>query len=253
MKTILITVGIIFIIAGMSHAINKENVMGMWLLDEDGGDIAGDSSGNGNDGVLTNGPEWVEGVFGTALQFSGSNNVIIEDHPTLDEKLNDGFTFVCWQNQPAGDADGGYIVKEEGWDNNMSYRFFSNHGNDFGFMVVPQDGTVLEFYAGTPQDDTWHHVTAIYDGSDIIGYMDGKEVGRWAYDMGVADTDARVFIGSGHPTGEYFPGMLDDLALFNVVLSEDEINDIMDNGLEEAMAVSSPGKLATSWGHIKHK
>jgi hypothetical protein len=67
----------------------------------------------------------------------------------------------------------------------------------------------------------------------------------------VADTDARVFIGSGHPNGEYFPGMLDELARFNVVLSEDEIRAIMDNGLEASMAVSSAGKLATIWGKIK--
>ena len=251
MKAILLTAGIIFIIAGMSYAFEPENVMGMWLLDEDGGDVAGDSSENGNDGELNNGPEWVEGVFGSCLQFN-NNQVIIQDDPTLDEKLNDGFTFVCWQNQPPGDADGGYIVKEEGWANNMSYRFFSNHGNDFGFMVVPQDGTIEEYYAGAPGDDTWHHVAAVYSGSDIIGYQDGEEVGRWAYNKGVADNDSRVFIGSAHPTGEYFPGMLDELALFNVVLTEDEINDIMENGLEAALAVSPAGRLATTWGQIKY-
>ena len=251
MKTILLTIGIMFIIASMSYAFELENVMGMWLLDEDGGDIAGDSSGNGNDGELNGGPEWVEGVFGSCLAFPGNSQVIIQDAPSLDEKLNDGFTFVCWQNQPPGDADGGYIVKEEGWANAMSYRFFSNHGNNFGFMVVPDDGTIEEYYGGAPEDDTWHHVAAVYTGSDIIGYMDGEEVGRWAYDKGVADNDSRVFIGSAHPNGEYFPGMLDDLALFNVVLDEDEINDIMDNGLEEAMAVSPAGRLTTTWGKIK--
>jgi hypothetical protein len=161
MKTTLMTASVIFIglmLAGMSYAYGPENVMGMWLLDEDEGDIASDSSGNGNDGVLTNSPEWIEGVFGSALQFAGNNNVIIQDDPTLDAELDDGFTFVCWQNQPPGDADGGYLVKEEGWTNKMCYRFFSNHGNDFGFMVVPQDGTIEEYYAGTPKDrpgTTW--------------------------------------------------------------------------------------------------
>ena len=37
MKAILLAVGIIFIIAGMSYAFNPEDVMAMWLLDEDGG------------------------------------------------------------------------------------------------------------------------------------------------------------------------------------------------------------------------
>ena len=255
MKKTLMTASVIFIslmLAGMGYAYGPENVMGMWLLDDGDGDMATDSSGNGNDGVLNGGPEWVAGVFGGALLFDGSNQVEIADDPTLDAELNDGFTFVCWQNQPAGDADGGYIVKEEGWDNNMSYRFFSNHGNDFGFMVVPQDGTIEEYYGGAPQDDTWHHVGGVYTGSEIIGYMDGEEVGRWPYDMGVADNDSRVFIGSGHPDGEYFPGMLDDLALFNVPLSQDEIMAIMDNGLANVITAVFPAdKLATTWGKIK--
>jgi len=95
-------------------------------------------------------------------------------------------------------------------------------------------------------------VAAVYDGSNIIGYQDGELLKKWPYDRGVADTDARAFIGSGHPNGEYFPGALDELALFNVVLSEDEIRAIMNDGLKKAaMAVSFADKLATTWGKIK--
>ena len=256
MKKTLMTASVICIslmLAGIGYAYGPENVMGMWLLDENSGDMAGDSSGNGNDGMLNGGPVWVPGVFGSCLLFDGSNNVEIADAPTMDAELANGLTFVGWQNQPAGDADGGYLVKEEGWENGMSYRFFSNHGNDFGFMVVPQDGTVEEYYGGAPQDDTWHHVAAVYTGSEIIGYMDAVEVGRWPYDKGVADNDSRAFIGSGHPNGEYFPGMLDDLALFNVPLSQAEIAEIMDVGLAGVItaAVFPADKLATTWGKIK--
>jgi hypothetical protein len=42
------------------------------------------------------------------------------------------------------------------------------------------------------------------------------------------------------------------VAIFNVVLSEDDINSIMLNGLENTItAVSQSGKLATTWGGIK--
>lgn len=258
MEKILITISLIWIglmsLSRVGNAYGPENIMAVWLLDEKGGNKAKDSSDHDNDGELIKGPKRIDGVFGRALQFDGTNNVVIQDHPTLDAKLNAGFTFVCWQNQPPGDADGGFLVKEEGWMKKMSYRFFSNHGNDFGFMVVPQDGTVEEYSAGAPKDNTWHHVAAVYDGSKIISYQDGKKLIAWPYNKGVADTDARVFIGSGHPDGEYFTGALDELALFNVVLSVDEIGAIMRDGLGASLAAVSPAsKLTTTWSQIKQQ
>ena len=49
-------------------------------------------------------------------------------------------------------------------------------------------------------------------------------------------------------------GVIDEVAVFNVALTEDDINDIMSNGLAEALgiaAVSPTGKLTTTWGSIK--
>ena len=51
--------------------IDARTVAGMWLFDGDEGDVATDSSSNGNDGILTNDPEWVDGKFGNALEFDG--------------------------------------------------------------------------------------------------------------------------------------------------------------------------------------
>jgi len=47
-------------------------------------------------------------------------------------------------------------------------------------------------------------------------------------------------------------GVMDDVGLFNVALTEKEINDLMKRGLREtATAVSISGKLANVWGNIK--
>jgi hypothetical protein len=43
--------------------------VGTWLFDEGNGDIAKDSSGNGNDGKI-NGATWVNGKFSKALSFN---------------------------------------------------------------------------------------------------------------------------------------------------------------------------------------
>ena len=46
-------------------------------------------------------------------------------------------------------------------------------------------------------------------------------------------------------------GLFDEVAIFNVDLTEDQIKAIMDNGLQAALGVDPHGKLATSWGMIK--
>ena len=48
-----------------------------------------------------------------------------------------------------------------------------------------------------------------------------------------------------------FSGVLDEIAIFNVALSEDDLNTVMADGLEKALAVSPIGRLTTTWGNIK--
>ena len=57
---------------------------------------------------------------------------------------------------------------------------------------------------------------------------------------------------SGAP--EYFNGLIDDIGIFNVALTEDDVRNIMKNGIGKAIgiaAVSPSAKLATTWSNIK--
>ena len=53
-----------------------------------------------------------------------------------------------------------------------------------------------------------------------------------------------------------FPGLIDDLAIFNKALERDDIKAIMERGLQETVvndlrAVDTAGKLALTWGELK--
>ena len=54
-----------------------EGLVGWWKFNEVDGNISYDSSGNGNDGNLTNGPTWVDGKIGGALSFDGIDDYMI--------------------------------------------------------------------------------------------------------------------------------------------------------------------------------
>ena len=55
---------------------------------------------------------------------------------------------------------------------------------------------------------------------------------------------------------DYFSGAIDELAIFNVALTLDEIKTLMAEGLESigliGQAVDQAGKLAVTWGELKH-
>ena len=56
--------------------VSEANPIAIWLFDEGQGDVATDSSGNGNDGSLMNGPKRVGGRFGGALEFDGADDYV---------------------------------------------------------------------------------------------------------------------------------------------------------------------------------
>jgi hypothetical protein len=59
-------------------------LLGHWKLDDGEGDIAVDSSGNENDGVLMGDPQWVAGMLEGALDFDGDGDYLdCGDDPSL--------------------------------------------------------------------------------------------------------------------------------------------------------------------------
>ena len=63
-----------FVVAlGMTLASTASaDLVGHWKLDDGSGTVAADSSGNGHNGTLQGNPQWIEGLFGMALEFDGS-------------------------------------------------------------------------------------------------------------------------------------------------------------------------------------
>lgn len=48
-----------------------------------------------------------------------------------------------------------------------------------------------------------------------------------------------------------FKGIVDEIAIFNVDLTEDDIKSIMAKGSSSALAVSPAGKLTATWGLLR--
>lgn len=256
--TILIFIGFVF--TGIGYAeIDPETCIGMWLFDRGAGDVASDSSGNGNDGDLIGGPDWVEGKFGKALEFDGvDDRVEVTHYPALDE-INDVVTIALWIN-------GGAQVS---WPRLLCKNRTEAGAHGFEIQAWPDDlqiGIRIDTSGGDNQgaaqgmtmqvlDEQWHHVVHVIAEGNAKAYMDGEMVRDFAYNHGDGfSSEDNLLIGAAFPAILHFQGTLDEVAIFNAALTKDDINSIMIDGLRVVMgvvAVSPSGKLSTTWGSIK--
>jgi len=222
--------------AGQSYAdIDPGTILGAWLLDEGTGDITLDSSGNGNDGTLGGGPTWIAGVYGNALDFSGSSSYVDCGNA---EALNvEVFSVSFWC----------YIPNTQGWNHMVSRGEHHGGGNpgavNWGVMMYADQETILyETFNDTVKPsvsantttDEWHHVVATHDGATMQLYHDGQLAGASSTTGIMLDENLPFIIGAQSRAGgpsDYFDGSIDDVGYFNTVLAPEDIEAIMNDGL----------------------
>ena len=237
--------------------IDPENITGMWLFDEGKGGTAADASGNGNDGEI-HGAKWVDGKFGKALEFDGVSNWVEVPHSnTVAFKKGVSFTITLYFKGP---KVAGALVGKNYEDKSQAVPWYLlwNGGGDNKVTLYLRDSASTNFRAdGTTEigDDEWHFVVgrADADAGKISIWIDGKM--ETEVDFNKNDgygTSEGVFHIARH-FDRYTEGIIDDVALFNVALEEEDMDELMDNGVETAAAVDPVNKLATTWGRIKQQ
>ena len=233
--------------------IDPASIVGIWLLDEGKGDVAKDTSGNGNDGKLV-GAKWTDGKFGKALEFNGSSHVEIPASETTDDYL-DGFTYLIWVKPTTAPPNANTRIIERDWHNPTIQMGATDF---YGSIAVNADQAQTHVRGGAWKMEEWSFVAITYDGKNLQLYVDGEMVNE--KDVGEADAkpnhttpphQGSIWLATWKAPGWDFTGVLDEVGVFNTPLSDKELKDIMDNGLEAVSSVSSVGKMAITWGHVK--
>lgn len=219
-------------------AVWDSNYKGTWHLSEDpstGAPQMQESTSNNFDGTsngtMTSGDQ-VAGKTNGALDFDGSNDYIGTGNQTA---LNAGsaFTISGWINRTANSPTGIAGVIAGKWNGTGSSGWFlevtdSDQGaaNQIRFFVGGLSDTSLYSTTSTVSNSTWYYVTAVYNGSNKILYMNGSSVGSEA-STGTPTTTTDAFqigydIASG-ATNNYFAGILDEIRVSNTARSADWI------------------------------
>ncbi len=219
-------------------------LVGYWSMNEGTGSYAGDASGNRNEGVLTNGPAWVDGKRGKALSFDGSNDYV----SIKDGKINDSNqgTVTMWVKTGATLVDGATVLAYGGSDTaglhfqealvSGSYYWHIYHKATGGGTV----GYIDWFPALTT--NTWYFIAFVSDGSAYSFYANGVLQskarasagieGEWFSDISPVSGGVST-IGNGKYNGSFinhFPGLIDDVRVYNRALSAAEIQALYKSG-----------------------
>jgi hypothetical protein len=192
---------------------------------------ANDMSGNGHDGVV-NGAVLATDRYGnsnSAYSFDGLNDSI--DLTNTGSFNFSAFTLSAWVNYTDTNDDSIIIAKHI--SNSWNGYFLGVGGNEFG---VPYYNS-LTFYLNQPNrlytpdtynDEMWHNVVGVYDGTNQYLYVDGDMKCSQQKSFTNINT-ADIFIGTASGNifpKNYFRGLIDDVRVYDRALSAAEIQQL---------------------------
>ena len=231
-------------------------VLYMPLDEGNGKDIEGFSE-NGFKGEINGSAKWVDGKFGKALEFSASTDFVgVADNKSF--HIEDEITQAAWVNLDRLPSAHAIVfgTRTGGGGRNIGFGYGMNPGNGIKVWTNGAGGGFLDINDNKTALDTgqWYYLAYTHT-SDNKGkvkiYVDGEVTHEQDSNNPVAPAGATSQVQIGTWAGEAWPGIVDEVRLWNRALSDDEIVESMEMGADEFLAVNPKDKLATSWGQIK--
>lgn len=245
----LYSIAIFFLIAILSpgHVSAKmpEGLVLYYTFDVAEDDVITDHSDAGNNAMIKGNPEGVDGKYGRALEFKVEGDYL--EVPDSDSLKPDEMTIALWLNWTGEGPDAkpvkkykfgqfGYVIKIEA--PNINLWIYDAQGIHHMYRALPK-----------PVPGEWTHLAVTFDGEVHRGYVDGVIAGndlRWDGPIGHLDVPLLIGAASDNP----FTGMIDELAIYNRGLSEEEVLETMEEG-HGTFAVHPMSKLPICWANVK--
>jgi lysophospholipase L1-like esterase len=177
-----------------------------------------------NDAVCTNCPSGTAGIVGGAQQFSLTSQVSVADDGTFDWSADDNFTIELWMKTDSSSTCSG---NQALLGRNSPFWWIGclNNTGVAYFELEDTSGSGASVVGTTDlTDGNWHHIVAVRDTNSIHLYVDGvKHTKNITYSSGF-NSAAPLTMGWLNLGGGYhFVGSMDEVAMYNRALSDDEI------------------------------
>ncbi|MGW5130415.1 LamG domain-containing protein [Streptomyces sp. NPDC004135] len=227
-----------------------EGPVGRWHFDEASGAAADSATADGNDaavlgggavrddrgrrGLITHdaeGQPLAEAVTDKGLSLNGTTAYAETSAPVLETRS--AYTVSAWARLDAGGKNASVLAQPGGQGNTFVLWYLADVKQWF-FGVLDQDGSTLRGrYSVYPaQTGVWTHLAGSYDPAtqELIFYVDGRRQAQ-PLATGAASWESTGGLQFGRykfPSGNttyHFPGSIDEVAVWQRVLTHEEVAD----------------------------
>lgn len=209
-----------------------EGLVGYWQMDEAGGNVVRDLSGNGNTGYLTNSPTWTNGVVGTALGFNGVNQGVSISNAT---SLSLTSVTICAWVKLNSIATISAISVDYKDSSSLSYTLLYNTNTQSLYCGFSNNGNDTSSYReiagakGQIQTNVWFHAVAVIGGTTNKLFLNGEQTGTNGPSGYVYASASNKQIGMLRYTSSLLwpmAGSIDNVRIYNRALSAAEVSKI---------------------------
>ena len=215
----------------------EEGLVGLWQF-ENSSNLGFDSSNLGNHLEVDGGVDFdADGKFGGAGFFDGFDGMLIhpDDFPDGIPVGDSEYTIALWMKPNAPTNQQGGPSGMIGWgaygsgSSVNAFRMFNDNGFRhywWGNDLDAQDFDVDDL--GVDLDDgDWHHAVATYDGQTRSLYLNGELLVTDEPNPNNASPEQFAIGRTAPQFNEFFDGLLDDVAVFDISLDEGQIQTVM--------------------------
>ena len=220
-----------------------ENLIAHWKMNDNAADTTVvDNRGYAN-GVWTRNTsnDSVAGQVNLALNCgAGANYADMGDKCAFE--YNQPFSICAWVKPGTNSQYGRIFCKEDGTFGQGYFCSASNFDNNASLLQVkgawPADTTAQCIFFGVHYSGVWAHCVWTYDGSNdkngLNLYKNGVKVTNVRRDgsgvIGTIQTTQSACIGARSDNSQKFNGVVDDVRLYNIELTQDQIDTIYNGG-----------------------
>jgi len=241
---------------------SNADLVAHWPLDID----AKDATGNGHDGQIINGTVLFENagasdLTGNAASFPDNGRIDIPFDPDLNPE---SFTITLWAKATSTNGYASPITGRNdvnGGQSTHGYIIYNDASGNWNFWTGDGDPGWDTLSGGPVTTNQWTHLAISYDSETetktiwINGTEKGSESAPNQYSPNGTVGAMDLHLGAGQDDGAnfFFSGDIDDVGLWDEALTEEDIKNIMQNGISSTLVdprINAPLKfiaeLATS-------
>ena len=233
----------------------RADLVAHWPLDTN----ALDATGNGYDGeiqggTVTYGQDGANTNTGSSASFPDNGHIDIPFNKALNPE---SFTVALWANASSTSGFASPITSRDdvgGGTSTHGFILYNDNTGIWNFWTGDGDPGWDIMEADFVEPNVWTHIALTFDATTdtksiwINGSIAATETAPGQYSPNGTIELENLHIGSGQDNGLnfYFDGLIDDVGIWNEVLEESFIQNIMDNGIVSSFAdpaLSSPDAI----------